>query len=95
MSNIEQAVWAEDAKIDRYMWSGRLIILLLLLGVGGWAEILNNFHYRWGGSGARGELRSWTSVSRTWGRNAPAESESGVDNHRKIVIVGICRARIP
>ncbi|MEM7427870.1 MAG: HlyD family efflux transporter periplasmic adaptor subunit [Pseudomonadota bacterium] len=37
MSNIEQSIEAEDARIGTYLWAGRIVVLILILGAGGWA----------------------------------------------------------
>ena len=37
MNSIEEQIRAEDSKIGGYLWVGRLVILTLVLGVGGWA----------------------------------------------------------
>ena len=37
MSSVEQSIQAEDAKIGTYLWAGRLVVLILLLGAGSWA----------------------------------------------------------
>ncbi len=37
MTDTEQSIQVEDAKIGTYLWTGRLIVLVLLLGAGSWA----------------------------------------------------------